>query len=61
MNWATTDDTYVGAELDFHVDWQLASDLVASLRYGVFFPGDAIVDGQDNARHFLYTGVTLEF
>jgi hypothetical protein len=61
ISWATTDDRLLGAEIDLHLDWQLASDVVASIRYGVFFPTDALVPGQDDVRHFLYTGVTIEF
>jgi hypothetical protein len=56
----TSDDTYLGTEADLYANWQITSDLSAALRYGVFFPGDAIITDRD-PRHFLYTGVTLAF
>ena len=56
----TTSDAYLGFETDFFANWQVTSDLALSLRYGVFFPGDAMPSGLD-ARHFLFTGVTMSF
>jgi hypothetical protein len=61
LNVRTTDDTFVGGELDFAVDWRLTSDLSASFRYGLFLPGDAIPGCQDDPRHFVYAGVTYAF
>lgn len=55
----TNSDTYLGVETDFFANWQVTSDLALSLRYGVFFPGDAFVD--NDARHFLFTGITVAF
>ena len=57
----TTNDGYVGFEIDFFIDWRIFSDLFATVRYGAFFPGEAIPDGQDNRRDFLYVGVTYAF
>ena len=56
----TTNDTYLGFETDFFVNWQVTSDLSVAMRYGIFFPGDAISVDHDE-RHFVYTGVTLAF
>ena len=52
-------ERYIGFEPDLFVNWQLTSDLSAAVRYGVFFPGDALLDHQ--ARQFLYGGLTLAF
>jgi hypothetical protein len=57
----TTRDTFIGGELNMFVDWRITSDVRATVRYGVFFPGDAIPAGQDDPRHFIYGGVTYEF
>ncbi len=57
---ATSNDRYLGFETDFFATWQVTSDLVLAARYGVFFPGDAIMTDHD-ARHFFFTGVTLGF
>ncbi|MGD9692557.1 MAG: alginate export family protein [Phycisphaerales bacterium] len=54
-------DSFVGGELDLLVEWRLLSDVTAILRYGVFFPGEAMPVGADDVRHFLYAGVTYAF
>lgn len=56
----TTDDPFLGWEPDLFANWQITSDLSMAVRYGVFFPGTAIVADSD-PRHFLFTGVTLAF
>jgi hypothetical protein len=56
----TSSDRYLGFETDFFANWQVTSDLALSVRYGVFFPGDAMPSDID-ARHFLFTGVTVAF
>ena len=61
LNVHTTDDTFVGGEIDLAFDWQITSDFSTSLRYGLFLPGDAMPDGEDKPRHFLYAGVMYEF
>jgi hypothetical protein len=58
---ATTDDSFLGGEIDVYVDWRVASDVSAQVRYGLFLPGDAIPDGQDNPRHFIYAGLSYAF
>lgn len=57
----TTNDTFVGGELNVNFDWRITSDLNASVRYGVFFPGDAMPSGEDSTRHFVYAGLTYAF
>lgn len=49
----------LGYEADTHIYWRMTSDLSLVVRYGVFFPGEAFIDG--TSRHSLYTGVTLSF
>ncbi len=56
----TSDDTFLGVEPDVFVQWQITSDLAWATRYGVFFPGEAIL-GDSSARHFVYSGLTLAF
>jgi hypothetical protein len=56
----TSNDSYLGSEVDLFANWQMASDVSLTLRYGVFFPGDAIVT-DNQPRHFLLTGVTYAF
>ena len=57
---ATSGDGYIGTEIDFYVTWQITSDLIWSVQYGIFLPGEAIVTDSD-PRHFLFTGVTLAY
>ena len=56
----TIDDMFLGMETDIFITWQITSDLFIAVRYGVFFPGDAIV-ANDDPRHFFFTGLTLAF
>ena len=49
----------LGYEADTHIYWRVASDLSLIVRYGVFFPGEAFLDG--TSRHSLFTGVTMSF
>jgi len=60
LNEPTTDDRYLGFETDFFAAWRITSDVTINLRYGVFFPGAAIVADHD-PRHFVYTGVSYSF
>ena len=50
---------YVGVEPDLFLNWQIASDVTLAVRYGVYFPGSAIVN--NNTRQFFYTGITFAF
>ena len=56
----TSVDRYLGTEADFYANWKITSDLSFTTRYGVFFPGEAI-QAEHDARHFVYTGITLGF
>lgn len=56
----TRDHSYLGFETDLYANWRMTSDLSVAVRYGVFFPGQAIASDHD-PRHFLFTGVTLAF
>jgi hypothetical protein len=49
----------IGWEMDYFVNWRVASDLSWTVRWGTFFPGDAYSD--DDPRHFVFTGVTWSF
>ncbi|MBM4115640.1 MAG: hypothetical protein FJ252_07175 [Phycisphaerae bacterium] len=53
---------WVGWELDASIDWRIMSDVNLQFLYGAFFPNDEIFpDNQDDARHFIYGGVTYAF
>ena len=56
----TGDSRYLGAEADLFVNWQISSDVALTLRYGCFFPGEAIETDHDE-RHFFFTGLTYAF
>ncbi len=56
----TNTKTFLGWESDLYMNWQLTSDLSWAVRYGVFLPGDAIAVDHD-ARHFVFSGVTIAF
>jgi hypothetical protein len=56
----TSNSRWLGVEPDIYLNWQITSDIALSVRYGVFIPGDAVVnDGK--LRQFLFTGVTVAF
>lgn len=61
----TSDNSYLGFEADVYLNWQITSDLALAVRYGIFFPGEAIggslVPNDRNDRNFFYLGVTLAF
>ena len=56
----TSNDTYLGFEPDIWASLQLTSDVAVSVRYGVFFPGTAILTDTD-PRHFFFSGLTYSF
>lgn len=56
----TSDDRYLGFETDVFLAWRITSDVAVNVRYGVFFPGEAISVDHDT-RHFLYTGFSYSF
>lgn len=57
----TRGDAFVGGEIDVSVEWRILSDITASVRYGIFIPGDAMPAFADDLRHFLFAGVTYAF
>jgi hypothetical protein len=61
LNVRTTADTFVGGEIDLYLDWRLASDVNAHVRYGLFLPGDAMPADEDDPRHFVYAGLSYAF
>ena len=56
----TNSSSYLGAEVDVFMNWQITSDLSLPVRYGVFFPGSAIAADKDT-RHFFFAGLVLAF
>ncbi len=57
----TTDDRWLGWEMDWKLDWQIMSDVTLNFRYGIFFPGDGIPDAFDDTRHFVYGAISYAF
>ncbi len=52
--------TYLGWEPDFYINYEIASDITLTFRYGVFMPNvKAFAD--DEARQFVYTGAVFAF
>ena len=39
----------------------IMTDVNLNFRYGVFLPGDAMPSGLDDARHFVYGGISYSF
>ncbi|HEX3358880.1 MAG TPA: alginate export family protein [Tepidisphaeraceae bacterium] len=56
----STDHRYLGWEPDLFMNWQVTNDVTLALRYGIFFPGDAIQNNDQN-RQFFFAGVTYAF
>lgn len=56
----TTNKSYLGIEPDIFLNWQISSDVTIAIRYGIFFPGAAIVNDGEN-RQFFGAGVTYAF
>jgi hypothetical protein len=54
------DDRYLGVEPDVFLNWQVTNDLSLAVRYGIFFPGSAVV-ANDEVRQFFYAGLTYAF
>lgn|GEM_PF-785127 len=52
---------FVGLGLDLYAAYALSIDTTIDVRYGVFFPGDAIPDETDDVRHLVYLGLTYAF
>jgi len=52
--------SYLGAELDITIEWQVLSDLSIDLRSGVFIPNGAAF-GESDPRYFVFLGVSYAF
>jgi hypothetical protein len=50
----------LGTEYDVFATWRITSDLLWTVRYGKFFPGDAFVNEGQN-REYLLTSLTYSF
>jgi hypothetical protein len=50
---------FLGWEMDYFINWRLASDLAWTIRWGAFFPGNAY--GDQHWRNFWFTGLTWSF
>jgi len=57
---STTNKNYLGCEPDIFLNWQITSDVTLAIRYGIFFPGAAIINDSEN-RQFFGAGVTYAF
>ena len=49
----------LGHEVDIYANWRLLSDLSVMLRYGRFWTGDGLSDGEK--RDFMYAGLVYSF
>lgn len=56
---ATLPSSYLGWEMSYFANWQVAADLAWTARWGIFFPGDAFDDR--SSRMFLLLGFTWSF
>jgi len=52
-------ESFVGGEIDLTLDWKLTSDLDLIVQYGVFLPGDAMVNS--DTLQFFYVGFSYGF
>jgi len=60
INEPTHDNRFLGTEADIYANWQLTSDVSILIRYGIFFPAEAIV-ADHQPRNFLVVGMTYAF
>jgi len=54
----TSSNQYLGFEPDLFLNWQISSDVSLAVRYGIFFPGEAI-ENDHLPRQFFFAGVTF--
>ncbi len=57
--WANSHD--VGTEANGYFYWKLYKNIYLSSRYGIFFPGGAYADSQNNSTKYFYTSIILTF
>jgi hypothetical protein len=50
---------FVGWEMDWFINWRIASDISWTTRWGAFYPGSAYTD--QGRRDFIFTGLTWSF
>ncbi len=58
---STENDAGIGQGWDAYLHWSLRKDLVASLRYGVFTPGDAFPEGLRDDTEYFGSSLTYSF
>ena len=58
---ATLSNNFVGTELNLYLYWKMTENLYFSLRYGIFYPGDAYADNSNSNTKYLYSRLTLTF
>ena len=58
---ATELSSDIGTEIDFEIDWQIASDLNLTLEYGYFMIGDAYPESADENESFFSASLTHTF
>jgi hypothetical protein len=55
-------DLDLGPEVDVYCNWRITSDLLWTVRYGVFLPGGAFSEpAVHDCRNFLFTGLSFSF
>jgi len=57
----TSEANSTGFEMDYFCNWRMTSDLALTVRYGVFYPGNAYDGGDKSPRQFLYSGLVFSF
>ena len=58
---STDNDADVGQEWDVYLHWQVMEQLRASLRYGIFFSGDAFPEATNDNTEFFSASLTYSF
>ncbi|HUW56600.1 MAG TPA: hypothetical protein VMZ92_08185, partial [Planctomycetota bacterium] len=56
---ANLPNTDLGEELDLYANWRITSDLLFTVRWGLFWPGRAYTDRND--RQYVLGSVTYSF
>lgn len=58
---ATQKGRTIGQEVDFTLYWPVLSDVIVSVRYGMFFPGSAYPATSDDPENYLSSTLTFSF
>lgn len=56
----TSDDRFLGTEWGAYANWRILEDVTTQVRYGIFFPGEALF-ADDDPRQFVYISLTYAF